>query len=140
MAAADSILVMGHGKVWWCVLRDNRMHASIWTVDLTNSESIQGKGQAAELLIKNIVHNKPDLKMKVMCPGVWVLLWQGTQASLKTPPPPLPLSTKHTQIRGLVRVDDTHLSDRQILKLARNFLHGRPDPRKRRIIHGQQLQ
>lgn len=47
------------------------------------------------------------------------------------------LHKKTEQVRGLVRLDDTHVSDRQVLQLARKVLLGRPDPRKPRIIHGQ---
>lgn len=70
-------------------------------------------------------------------PRVWVLVM--SEENVLCPLPHHKTQT-HTQIRGLVRVDDTHLSDRQLLQLARNFLLGRPDPRKRRIIHGQPLQ
>jgi hypothetical protein len=43
-------------------------------------------------------------------------------------------------VKGLVRTDDKHISDRQVLKMARHVLLGRPDPRKRRVIHGQPLE
>lgn len=57
----------------------------------------------------------------------------------RNPIAPTP-QTYLTQVKGLVRLDDTHVSDRQVLQLARHVLLGRPDPRKRRIIHGQPMQ
>lgn len=44
-----------------------------------------------------------------------------------------------SKVKGLVRVDDTHLTHRQILQLVRKIVVGHEDPRKERVIHGQPL-
>jgi|EP00624_Nannochloropsis_granulata_P007470 hypothetical protein len=68
--------------------------------------TVQGKGEAAELLLKDLTHANSLLREKVM---------------------------------GVVRLDDTHLTDRQILRVARQVVYGMVDPRKARRIHGQPL-
>lgn len=68
--------------------------------------TVQAKGEAAELLLKDLAHANSLLREKVM---------------------------------GVVRLDDTHLTDRQILRVARQVVFGMGDPRKPRRIHGQPL-
>ena len=76
IAASKEVLIIGHGK---------------------------GKGQAAEILLKDLA-NKKDLLNKV---------------------------------KGVFKVDDSHLTDKQILAMARKVMLKRPDPRKKRSISGQ---
>lgn len=104
------------------------------------STTIQGKGQAAEVLLKDMARVRPQLTAKVQDRIDGCVHESGAVACFShNPIAPTP-QTCITQVKGLVRLDDTHVSDRQVLQLARHVLLGRTDPRKRRIIHGQPLQ
>lgn len=67
--------------------------------------TVQGKGDAIDILLKDITNTRPQLAEK---------------------------------ITEKIHVDDSHLTDRQVLQLARRIVFGE-DPRKPRRIHGQAL-